>query len=799
VLGLAAAFIALSGCSGSSGPSSASSTPKGSGAFTPANAPIATPNLQLVAALEPFSACNDLLGYVKDAALERVGPYGLSATSPYYQRGVAEDRSGRPGEALPAPTVPATTSAPSNSTEKRASGETDQASGGATATTTQEHSETNVQEKGVDEPDTIKTDGNRILAMTGNRLIEVNVEGAAPQNVGSITLPGNGTSQLLLAGNHVLAINANPVDVPYVEDDVRTDVYQPPTESTLLSLVDIADPSNMKILHTVRIDGTFVSARMVDGQARVVTTSTPARMPFVNASNATTAAIEAATKANKAIIQDSKLEDWLPLVHIGNGSTPTDKPLLDCAKVSHPKTFSGFSTLAVVSVDVGANEVNPADAVGVMADGQTVYASKTGLYVATPAYVEAPRPAPTGTGPTTIPPAPIPLRNNTAIHKYDIAAKGAAVYRASGEVEGTLLSQFSMSEDEGFLRVATTTSPNNCGRCPGAESFVRVLQESDGELKQVGQVGNMGRGEQIKAVRFIGKQGYVVTFRQTDPLYTIDLSTPTTPRVVGDLKILGYSAYLHPAGDGLLIGIGQDATATGRTLGTKVALFDVSDLANPREIQQYVLFNSTSQAEQDFHAFTYWEPTKLAVIPVDRAYLGFPGGCPNPGPTGGVCAPDVYPAPFTGAIGLTIDRNGISELGRIVNPGGYFPPDCTRDGTCVPSPCPPDAKCSGVVPTNGTIVGGARQTIDCTVNPCTSSTPTRPGPVPTTAVSPVPPCPVPLGSAEATQGWCPPYGVTGSRIERSIVITDTLFTFSANGLKTSDLTTLLEEHWLPFF
>jgi len=833
ILGVAAALAVLGGCSGSTGPNTASPSTNASGAagtrgatsVDGSPAPIANPNLQLVSALQPFNQCDDLLGYVKNAALERVGPYGLSDRYQHVGRAMGEDGAAPPGTVSetsrqgspgPVPGAAPTTAAPSDSSTDadRKSSNTTSSQSSSGEPGTQAHSETNVQEKGVDEPDTIKTDGNRILAMSDNRLIVVNVQGAAPQTLGAINLPGNGTSQLLLAGNHVLAINTAPQydDVTgegRVSRDASSEYYEP-TPSTLLSLVDVADPANMKVLHSVRVDGNFVSARMVDGQARVVTSATPSLLPFVNPSNGTAAAQEAALKANKQIIQDSKIEDWLPVAHIGNGSNPTDKPLLECAKVSRPKTFSGFSTLAVLSIDVNANEVNPADAVGIMADGQTVYASKSNLYVSTPAYVEPPRRPTGGTTPTTVAPAPIPLRNNSSIHKFDITAKGPAVYRASGEVEGTLLSQFSMSEDEGFLRVATTTSPANCPGCPGAtESFVRVLQEADGELKQIGQVGNMGRGEQVKSVRFVGKQGYVVTFRQTDPFYTLDLSTPSAPRVVGELKMLGYSSYLHPIGDNLVIGIGQDATTTGRTLGTKVSLYDVADLANPREIQQYVLWSSTSQVEQDFHAFTYWEPTKLAVIPVDRAYVGFVGDCPDVGPNAGVCAPATSTLPFTGAIGLTIDRSGIAELGRIVNPGGYYPVlECGRAVTCVPSPCPPDAKCTGVVPADGSVPGatnGLPQAIDCTIAPCTSSTaggkPTSP--VPTTVPSPIsppvpPPCFGPAGRPEDAR-ICPPYPDLGSRIERSVVIDDTLFTFSNNGLKTSDLTTLHEEHWLPFF
>ena len=97
----------------------------------------------------------------------------------------------------------------------------------------------------------------------------------------------------------------------------------------------------------------------------------------------------------------------------------------------------------------------------------------------------------------------------------------------------------------------------------------------------VGRVGGLGRGERVYAVRFVDDVGYVVTFRQVDPLYTLDLSNAERPRVLGELKIAGYSSYLHPIGDDLLLGIGQDATEQGRTLGTQLSLFDVSDLRRP--------------------------------------------------------------------------------------------------------------------------------------------------------------------------------------------------------------------------
>src|SRR5690606_20489215 len=120
------------------------------------------------------------------------------------------------------------------------------------------------------------------------------------------------------------------------------------------------------------------------------------------------------------------------------------------------------------------------------------------------------------------------------------------VYDVSGRVDGHLLNQFALDEHDGVLRVATTKGSPWSGDGNTSESQVVTMAESDGALRQLGIVGGLGRDETIHSVRFIGTTGYVVTFRQTDPLYTIDLSDPAAPRVVGELKILGYSAYLHP-------------------------------------------------------------------------------------------------------------------------------------------------------------------------------------------------------------------------------------------------------------
>ena len=177
--------------------------------------------------------------------------------------------------------------------------------------------------------------------------------------------------------------------------------------------------------------------------------------------------------------------------------------------------------------------------------------------------------------------APPAAEPKTLIHKL-LGEGGTASYIASGEVAGQLLNQFSMSEYEGDLRVATTTYGWNGTTSPS--SAVRVLRADGTDLAQIGMVDGLGTNEQIYAVRFLGTQGYVVTFRQMDPLYVVDLSDPTAPVVSGELKIPGHRPTSTLVGDGLLLGVGQDGSITGQTLGTQLSLFDADHPANPQRL-----------------------------------------------------------------------------------------------------------------------------------------------------------------------------------------------------------------------
>jgi len=578
--------------------------------------PKPAPRAHLVA----FDSCQALVGYAHRYAASAGGigvpVRALGGTAETLERPVQKTTSDASGEIAP-------TAAPAPA----ASG-----TGGATP----EFSGTNVQEAGIDEPDVVKTDGRHVYVAAGGKLRVIDVTGDAPKVVGTLQLDGGYAHQLLIRGTRALvlstvsapiAIDVAPAPRPAQPGTAKTAIAPAPGRSTtLLTEVDLTDPAAPKVARTMTLDGDYVDARMTGGTVRVVVSSTPA-------------------PAGAVPLSDAPLRTFVPATTIRSrisGKT-FRRGVVPCGDVRRPGDFSGLGLLTVLTVDLDKG-LYDVDRDAVMAGAQTVYASDKSLYVASRRYVR-------GLDDAT----DVPGTLRTEIHRFDAAAAGVTSYAGSGTVPGFVVNAYALSEQDGSLRVASTDEPSwlpEGGPATPAHSYVTVLSEREGgALAQVGQVGGLGEGQRIYGVRFVGTTGYVVTFRQVDPLYTLDLSKPDAPRVVGELEIPGYSAYLHPLGDGLLLGIGQEASTDGRTQGTQVSLFDVSDLAHPKRIQHVVYGNGSSEAEFDPHAFLWWAPTQLAVLPL-QTY--------DPSGDGG------KGASFAGAIGLRVAAGGIGEVGRVV-------------------------------------------------------------------------------------------------------------------------------------
>jgi hypothetical protein len=466
---------------------------------------------------------------------------------------------------------------------------------------------TNVQEPGVDEPDTIKTDGRTLFAIAGGALQSV-ATGGEPRRLDVLRLPG-GDSEMLLHGSRLLVMTAR---------------YG---QGTILQEIDVSDPAQLKLSRSLTVDGELLSSRMHDGTARVVLGARPRALvglPVPIAVDTPVAAAAARPRVSR------KVSRWLPQGRFRSriSGRRWTRRLVGCHAVRRPKAFSGLDMLTVLTIDLDKG-LWATDRDAILSDAETVYASARSLYVATRRISSSGAPGDT-----------------TSIHRFDASTPRRTTYAASGAVAGELLNQFSLSEAGDVLRVATTAGDRS-------ESRVITLTQRGGALAELGRVGGLGRGERIYAVRFIGDVGYVVTFRQVDPLYTVDLSDPAHPAVRGELKISGYSAYLHPIGDGLLLGVGQDATASGLRRGVQLSLFDVADPAHPARLAVRALGgdSSSTDVEFDHHAFLWWPQGSLAVLPVSD-----------------------YGAdekPVAGAKALHVDRSGITELGSV--PAAFLP------------------------------------------------------------------------------------------------------------------------------
>ena len=564
----------------------------------PAAAPAAAKRPVKPSALPAFPSCKSLLGYARRNARQTGGRTGVPtragiAVPQVLTAPVQTDTAG--GAPLAAAPAPAASEAKDS---------------------VPDFSTTNVQETGVDEPDIVKTDGRTVYAIADGKLHALDVIGAAPRLIGTLALDGTYGHQLLIRGNRLLVMSSAYGGGQFTADVIAS------ASQVVLSEVDITDPAAMKILRTMTMEGALVDARLTGATARVVVGASPDHI-------------------RPAAIARAPVADFVPRTVLkSNVSGKTfRRSVVACDDVRHPRRFSGLDLLTVLTVDLDKGLFD-VDRDAIMAGAQTVYASTTGLYIASQRYVAALENG-----------RVVPQRNRTEIHRFEASKPGQTSYASSGSVAGFVLNQYSLSEFDGALRVASTEQPAwfDGQITRDSESFVTVLGERGAELALLGRAEGLGRGERIYAVRFAGDKGYVVTFRQVDPLYTLDLSRKTDPRVVGELKILGYSAYLHPISDDLLLGVGQDASAEGRTQGTQLSLFDVSDPQRPaRRAQASLGAGASSTAEYDPHAFLFWKPSNLAVIPLSS--YGNSG------------------EEFQGAVGFAIGTASIAERGRIAHP-----------------------------------------------------------------------------------------------------------------------------------
>ena len=385
---------------------------------------------------------------------------------------------------------------------------------------------------------------------------------------------------------------------------------------SVLSEIDVSNPKALRLVRTLTLDGAYVDARLVGTTARIVVSSqVPTTLPFEQPTDSTDAALATARDHNRAVVQSSGLGSWLPTYRIKRAGRPAQaaRPLVQCRNVDRPQRFSGLGMLTVLTVNL-AKGLDPGG-LDRRDDRRPDRLRLTdNLYLATERWTERPLPeTPTVAAGERHDRHP-PLRHLRSVPNA-LPRQRRGVGLPAEPVVDVRVRRRPARREHGRARVVRL------------ERFDRILSDDaapgDGALNQIGRVGNLGKGQRVYAVRFVGPTGYVVTFKQVDPLYTVDLTDPARPRVLGELELPGYSAYLHPIGADLLLGIGQDVNDQGEPVGTQLSLFDVSDLRHPTRLAHATLGAGWSEAESDPHAFLFWPRTGLVVVPFDQRAVGY--------------------------------------------------------------------------------------------------------------------------------------------------------------------------------
>lgn len=557
-----------------------------------------------------------------------------------------------------------------------------------------EYSSTNIQVEGVDEADIIKNDGEYIYLLKNDT---VRIVKAYPASVMKETARidfGDDyfyPNDMFVDGKYLVVIgnSSNWYDIMPME---KSAMIMPPyynTNQTKVYIYDISDHANPKELRHVAFDGSYNTSRRIDNQLYLVLNASPNYWVWDSIKSG---------------------ENLLPTFVDGDGTPQT---MAGCADIRYFPGYSMPQYLITASLDISdsESEINRNVLLG---NSDNVYSSTTDLYVASTAY-DYGRYSDWDWN-----------RDHTKTHVFRFELNdGKMEFKARGEVAGTILNQFSMDQYSGYFRIATN-SGNTWSETDPAINNVFVL---DGNMKTVGSLTGLAKGERIYSTRFLGNRLYMVTFKQVDPLFVIGLSNPAKPVVLGELKIPGFSQYIHPYDDNHIIGFGQETTENewGGTVtaGFKIALFDVTDPNNPKqEAVEHIGDQGTySELLNNHKALLFDKAKELLAFPiqiqekVDPASLQcgkymystcpyncesrcIPTECHKDSSGAAVCTDDCdglgsctdpswdrYDTTFSGAIVYTINlTDGFEERGRVTqytdddfaNSLGYFPYDYNK-------------------------------------------------------------------------------------------------------------------------
>jgi len=467
------------------------------------------------------------------------------------------------------------------SIESAAPSSSSSSSGGAS-----DYSETNIQVKGVDEADIVKNDGRYIYTVTGNKVVIVDAYPAEDMGILSeIYIDRGNLREIFVNGDKLIIFSDVSRHLIYYEDErclstINCNINQN-EQLTNIDVYDISDRENPELEHEYRMSGDYFSSRMIGDYVYVI--------------------------ANQYVYDNIVY----PVIYEDGY-----EKVIEAEDISYSDIRDyNFRFTNILGIDIDNGKINSETTL----TGYTsnIYVSQENIYLTQYKYGEWYATMEDNQEKTLV--------NKISIDKLDIE------YKASGEVPGNILNQFSMDENDDYFRIATTSRSNQnlptptmgIARAPSVSNTQNNVYVLDKNLEIVGELEGLALGESIYSVRFMGEKAYIVTFKKVDPLFVLDLSNPENPKVLGKLKIPGYSDYLHPYDENHIIGIGKDAEEAeygdfAWYQGVKIAIFDVTDPENPVEMHKVIIGDRGTQSEalNDHKAFLFDREKELLVIPI---------------------------------------------------------------------------------------------------------------------------------------------------------------------------------------
>ena len=423
-------------------------------------------------------------------------------------------------------------------------------------------SDTNVRTESVDEADIVKTDGSYLYTLKANsqEISIVDIRSDQMKVVSCISLNENFQASEFYLSDQKLFVLGNMQNTQ-VDSDSKT-LYR--GSCTRIQTYDLADINNPKSIGTVDQSGYYRTSRFKDGYLYVFSDY------YI---------YDTITKKD--------YPSYVPLV--GDN-------LLKQSDIYLPTNHAADQYLVVSSVSASSPD-KAADQKAVMSENGEVYVSENNIYIYE--YTNS-----------SILADNLAAKNQTILRKLSYN-KGKLSGSAQGKVKGYLNDSFSIDEYDNTLRLVTTVTHN-----AGNSSQSNAVYVLDADLKTIGKIEDLAKDEQVYSARFLGDTGYFVTYEQTDPLFSVDFSDPENPKILGKLKIPGFSEYLHFYSDNLLLGIGMDTDENGVTNGIKVSMFDISDPSDVKEVSKYTL--------DQYYYSDVFSDYRAALVDPEKNLIGFP-------------------------------------------------------------------------------------------------------------------------------------------------------------------------------